>query len=722
MRRRDFLKSAGCFVVTASLGGVTGCGEDDEPRSKTDAGTPDGGVAAKGSYRFPQGVASGDPRPDSVMLWTRVEAQSAKAGGPSISVKLEVATDQAFKHLVVHKQLSANIKADHTLRVLVDGLQPDTIYYYRFTAGADPSHVGRTWTAPKPDADISVRFAWASCQDYSAGFYGAYRRMINDDQAAGDAERLRFVLFVGDFIYETRGDDPKSGLDHELKPIELKDKDGNSRLVPEFPSGGGALPGGDRQFAQTIDDYRLLYKTYLSDPDLQEARARWPFINVWDDHEFSNDCWQTQANYTSDKGFDEPSEQRRVAANQAWFEYQPAILSEAKELDGVKPEAKDFVFAAVEDSAYDDPFGDNPDNIKALATITIYRRLRFGKHVDLVLTDNRAYRSDHALAEDVTAGNPLVFEPRAGLSLAAVNAFDAGRTANGGNPPDMVAAFENTRKNSPPGTLLGDKQKQWWKDVLSGSTATYKVWGNSLPLVRILLDATNVTLFPGDLILSADGWDGYPTERRELMTFLKDGKIRNVVSLSGDHHAHYVGVVYDDFDSSSPTPVMLDFCAAGISSASEFAEVAAAIGVKVTPALEPIVGPVLKLIVYDSTPLGGTDKAVVNLNTLIRYGSGAAMAAYASNDRAMIAAARNAKINAHLRYADSNAYGYGLASFGADGGEITLVTTEQPIVDRAEDGASVVRKAVFQVPLVAEGDEVKLAEPELSGEKPFPLT
>jgi hypothetical protein len=113
---------------------------------------------------------------------------------------------------------------------------------------------------------------------------------------------------------------------------------------------------------------------------------------------------------------------------------------------------------------------------------------------------------------------------------------------------------------------------------------------------------------------------------------------------------------------------------------------------------------------------------VVNLNNLIRYGSGAAMAAYTSNDPAMIAAARNHAINAHMRYADSAANGYGLASFGGGGGEVTLVTIEPPIVDRGGDGADVVRKAVFMVPLFAEGDDVKLAEPELSGEKPFPLT
>jgi alkaline phosphatase D len=167
---------------------------------------------------------------------------------------------------------------------------------------------------------------------------------------------------------------------------------------------------------------------------------------------------------------------------------------------------------------------------------------------------------------------------------------------------------------------------------------------------------------------------------------------------------------------------MLDFCGAGISSTSQFASVAGAIRSGVTPALAPVIDPVLKLIVYDATTLGGSDKAVVNLNTLIRYGSAAAMAAAGTNDIAMIEAARKATVNPHLRYVDTAASGYGLAVFDGQGGEITMVTIEKPLVDRGQDGAMVRGKASFKVPLFGDGDEVTLAEPELSGKKPFPLS
>ena len=720
MRRREFLKTAGSFVATAGVGGWLGCG-DDSGDPAADGGRTDGGDGGSG-YRFPQGVASGDPRPSSVMLWTRVQRARGDGGDP-IMLTLEVATDTDFAERVVRQQVVATIDSDHTVRVLVEGLSPDTIYYYRFTAGADRSRVGRTWTAPEADADVPIRLAWASCQDYSAGFYGAYRKLINDDQAAAEEERLRFVLHVGDFIYETRGAGFQTALDEDLEPVMLEDRDGNPRQVPPFPSGGGMLESGTT-FAQDVDDYRHLYKSFLADADLQEARARWPFVCVWDDHEFSNDCWQTQANYSSEDGSDEPSQRRRLAANQAWFEYIPAILSEAEEADGVAPASRDFEPVDVEDAPYSDVVEvDEPNNVAVLESITIYRRLRYGRHVDLLLTDNRSYRSDHAIAEESTIDNPLVFDPRSGLSIAAVNAFDAGSTANGGDPPAMVSGIQNTRANSAPGTILGPDQKQWFKDALQASTATFKVWGNSFPLVRVLLDATDVTLFTevGDLVMAADAWDGYPTERRELMTFLKDEGIRNVVSLAGDHHAHIAGLVHDDYDGAAPMPVMVDFAAAGISSQSQWASVAGAIEGAVEPELRPVVEPVLKMIVYDSTELGGSAKAVVNFNTLIRYGAPAAMVAAATHDLAMVEQARNPEINSHLRYVDSAANGYGLATFDGSEARIHLITTERPLVDRGSAGSEIVGTASFVVPVVDEGETPTLEEPTLTGKKPFPL-
>ena len=698
MKRRDFLKRAGCFVASAAVPTWIGCGDD------SDNPAPDGG---SGKYLFPQGVASGDPQPKSIMLWTRVVAEDSDA--EKVSVTLEVSKSDKFSELVIKKSVQVSADSDFTLRVLAEDLTPGQAYYYRFRAGDAVSRVGRTRTAPERDADVTAHFAWVSCQDYASNFYSAYRQMLNDDAKRPAAEQIQFVLHLGDFAYETRGAGFMTARNDDLEPVELKTKSGKPRAVTEFPSGGG-MYNDEVNFAKTVDDYRHIYKTYLSDPDLQDARANWPFICIWDDHEFTDDCWQTQANYDRAASTDEPSQRRRVAGSQAWFEYVPSMLRE------------DFKPVEVEDAPYTDVITVNePNNVKAISAITVYRNLRWGKHVDLVLTDSRSYRSDHALAEESTVGNLLIFHPRAALPKDVVNELDAGNTAHDGKPKDMVGSFKNTRKDLPPGTMLGSAQKQWWKDVMKDSDATWRIWGNPVPILRLQLDGSDVALVMDQLILSGDAWDGYNTERKELMAFLKANSIRNVVSLSGDHHAHYAGVVLDDYEADKPTPVMVDLVTAGISSSSQFAEVASAFDGSIPPALAETAESVRRVIVYDSTKLGGTEKAVPNLNTLLRYGSRAANAAADTHDLKKIEAARDPKVNPHLRFADSRATGYGLAHVSASKVDATLVTIERNYEELGEKSPGIRGSASFSIAHAASFDDVKMDEPKLEGRKPFPL-
>ncbi len=128
-----------------------------------------------------------------------------------------------------------------------------------------------------------------------------------------------------------------------------------------------------------------------------------------------------------------------------------------------------------------------------------------------------------------------------------------------------------------------------------------------------------------------------------------------------------------------------------------------------------------KLISYDATEFGGKDKAVVNLNTLIRYGSHAANVAAATNDIAQIEAARDPAINAHLRYADTHAFGYGLVHVTAEALNATLVTIERSFEDLGKKSPAIRRSASFTVPRVDKPSDAKLPEPELTGIKPFPL-
>ncbi len=675
-------------MVAASLPGIPGCGDDLGPAESEE--TP-------GTYRFPQGVSSGDPRDSSVVLWTRVAKLNNPAG--TYPVRLDVASDAEFRTIVATERVEAMSSSDHTVRVLVTGLAANTSYHYRFTAGRD-TITGQTRTAPAATADVQVNLAWVSCQDYAAGNYGAYRQLLIEDEARPEADQIHFVVHLGDAIYETRDSGFQSALDENMEPIGLRNADGSMRVLGEFPSGGGQV--GDTNFAETVDDYRHLYKTFLSDPDIMAARARWPFIYTWDDHEFTNDCWQSQANYDDAQNQEEMSQPRKVAANQAWFEYTPAHLS------GAPGDASDFQFAAVRTAGYTPPNDDNlveePNNLAAIGTMTIYRSLRFGRHVELVMTDERSYRSDHAIPEEFTH-NQLFFDSRNALPLPIVNTFDAGRTANGGSPPSNVFTLPNPRVESPPGTVLGAKQKAWWKTTMKGSDATWKLWGNGVPLMRMALK--QFTGQPFDRIVNGDAWDGWPTERNELMTYLRTEQIKNVVAISGDIHASFAGLLMDNYDIASPQPVGVELVASGISSNSLFAFYESA--------SRAIPAQVRALISVDASAAGGSAFAE-NLNIYIRYGTTSAGAYAQTKSEATAIGLADPNANPHIKYADTNAQGYGYLKITAAQIEATLVTINRPIDRPTEEGPGVLRTAKFTIPA---NNPTGMTGPVMTGTKPL---
>lgn len=706
MKRRDFLRLSGTFFAVASLGGLAGCSDDSKPGA--DAGPdamPDG--PSPGRFAYPQGVASGDPREGSVVLWTRCVPTS---GTGDVPVRVEVASDAAFATVVVMQDVTATAAADHTIRVVVSGLAADTYYYYRFTAGADQAS-GRTRTAPAADADVAIRLAWVSCQDYAAGKYHGYRQMVEDDMARPEAEQIRFVLHLGDWIYETRGDGFQAALDDDFQPITVMNTDGTPRVISAFPSGGGTAGGSN--YAQALEDYRHLYKIIGADPDLQAARARWPFVHTWDDHEFTDDCWQSMANYTDAGGVDEPSQARRYVASQAWFEYLPVQLTGAPGVTGVDQDAHDFTAATVANAPFTPAnaanFVDEPNNVAAIGAITIYRSLRFGRHLELVVTDERSYRSDHAIPEEFAAAGFEYFNPRYVVPLADLAVLDAGATANGGNPPATAGTISpqtNPRRTSPPGTMLGAAQKAWWKETMQGSNATWKVWGNQVPFMRFKINDNGRVLI--DRVMSADAWDGYPTEQRELGTFLATNNIRNVVLLTGDIHAHFAGVVMDSFAATTPAPVGVELITAGMSSNSVFSFYEGA--------TRGGTGSAARALVTTDASAGGGPRFVENMNMLLMHGANAAVRMDETKDVAMALAASDRTINPHLRYADTNAQGYGVALVSANQVEASLVTMR-----RAIDAAApmVKRTATFVVP---RDNPAGMTGPTITGTPPFPLS
>ncbi|WP_396434359.1 alkaline phosphatase D family protein [Limnohabitans sp.] len=236
---------------------------------------------------FGLGVASGQPQPGSVVLWTRllIGAADAALQAQGAAVVCELFADEALRQPVRQWRLATQASRGHSLHVLADGLQPGRHYWYRFVCGNAVSPVGRTRTSPATDEAVRrLRLGLASCQHYEQGHYAAHQ-----DMAAQD---LDLVLFVGDYIYE------------------------NSNKTFKIRAHESGMPF-------SLDEYRARHAHYKADPHLQACHAAHPWLMTWDDHEVVNDY----AN-DLDRKYTDPVVflQRRAAAYQAYFEHMPLRL------------------------------------------------------------------------------------------------------------------------------------------------------------------------------------------------------------------------------------------------------------------------------------------------------------------------------------------------------------------------------------------------------------
>ncbi|MEP6505744.1 MAG: alkaline phosphatase D family protein, partial [Betaproteobacteria bacterium] len=260
MDRRQLLKRGAFFTVVAATGTLAACGGDGEP---------------EGTHLFAQGVASGDPRDTSLVFWTR--CVRADGAADDITLHLHVSTTANFSNVVAQVSLVARADWDHTVRAKVTGLPAATPLYYRFVAGIDVSEIGRAKTAPAAGSAVAqMKFAWFTCQDWSINHWGAMSLLAQ--------EELDFVVHVGDYIYETVGASFQAGA---AEPAHA------ALALPD----GTAL--GTAVYATTLADYRYLYRTYRGDARLRTLHQQWPMIAIWDDHEFSDDCWQDHQTYTN---------------------------------------------------------------------------------------------------------------------------------------------------------------------------------------------------------------------------------------------------------------------------------------------------------------------------------------------------------------------------------------------------------------------------------------
>ncbi|WSQ08430.1 alkaline phosphatase D family protein [Streptomyces sp. NBC_01231] len=251
--------------------------------------------AAADTPAFLHGVASGDPLPDGVLLWTRVtptaEAIPGSGLGPDTPVDWIIAGDKALTTVVAKGSVIATAASDHTVKADVRGLAPATDYWFRFSAGGTDSPVARTRTAPAADAAVAgLRFGVVSCANWEAGYFSSYRHLA----ARGDLDAW---LHLGDYIYE-------------YGTGEYGTRD--TVVRPHAPS----------HEILTLADYRVRHGRYKTDADLQALHSTAPVIAIWDDHEFANDAWSGGAeNHT--EGAEGAWSARQAAAKQAYFEWMP---------------------------------------------------------------------------------------------------------------------------------------------------------------------------------------------------------------------------------------------------------------------------------------------------------------------------------------------------------------------------------------------------------------
>src|SRR4029079_2276389 len=363
---------------------------------------------------YPEGVASGDPDPSSVILWTRRPFES---GGRRV-LTVEVAEADAFRRVVARASAPVSAESDWTTRVLVGHLKPARVYWYRFTdAEGNGSRIGRTITAPLANDPRPGNFAFVSCQSVNEGRLNGYRRMIFEDERAAPNDQLGFVLHLGDFIYEV-----------VQYPDEVKTRyDRTIFEVARIPDGHKV---GNFHIPLTLDGYRAVYKGYLHDPDLQDARARWPFVGIWDNHEFSWMGWQS---VVVAGPFVQPGQSVKIAANQAWFEYLPARVappSGSLEQFG-PPTVKNVAIEKFDDNG----LGIEPNNLVAINSLKGYRALRYGKHLDLIITDLYSYRSPDPYNDDSLDKLGDWAEYNGMFPENAMQVLDGGRAFNRNNPP-----------------------------------------------------------------------------------------------------------------------------------------------------------------------------------------------------------------------------------------------------------------------------------------------
>lgn len=492
MKRRDFVRDS--LLLSLSLPTLVAC--TDEQAGDRLGASAQGVVSTRqlqpgqvnpllASQAFPYGVASGDPTAASVILWTAVAPRDTDVAAIPVSLEyvvspLRLASETAWTDLFATqpvRRLGAFMalkERDWTIKIdlgdvdlyrdirFAEGsmaaLPAASFIYYRFRAGDQVSRTGRARTQPAGRTELA-RFAVASCSNLPEGFFSVYDLISQDDA-------LDFVVHLGDYLYEYGEGEYGTGADLV--------RDGESR-VPQ--------PATEMI---TAADYVQRHAQYKRDRELQRLHAQFPVIAIWDDHEITNDSNRDGAeNHT--EGEEGSYAERKAAAIRAYFNWMPLREQFPRDVGTLAPDAREV----------------------------IYRRLRVGDLMDLILLDTRIVGRD---------------------------------------PQPAVPAIDPSR-HDPQRSLLGPAQRQWLQLQLllarnEGAHWTFlgqQVMFGQLNLVELpQIRAMDQKLLGNLVAVNMDQWDGYTAERDRVRDFVKAIGLQNLVVLTGDIHTSWAIELYEN--------------------------------------------------------------------------------------------------------------------------------------------------------------------------------
>jgi alkaline phosphatase D len=688
--RREFAKLALAMGATVAFGDRFGRASTSSWRERREL--------------FPEGVASADPDSSSVLLWTRYPQGNEKTASELL---VEVAEDEGFQNVIAATKTRVLAASDWTCRVLVGELKPAKVYWYRFAdQEGNGSRIGRTITAPDENDPRPVSFAFVSCQNANLGAQNAYRRMIFEDERAPAEKQLGFVLHLGDFIYELvwyPEDRPQGYYDRKVRDIV------------RYPSGEKI---NDFHIPTTVEDYRGIYRAYLHDPEVQDARARWPFVNMWDNHEFSWLGWQSLQKF---EGKTRPAQTRKVAANQAFFEFQPARMARPnsdslEQFDG--PKVVDTPITKFDEHG----LGEEENNLKAIGSLKGYRALRCGRNFELIITDQRSYRSEEPTGME-EAKRLLSDDFPELMPQEAMEIVDAGKAYDNGNPPTTVRSADgktevpNVWKDRPAQTILGEEQKRWFLERLKTSKAAWKIWGNTTATLEMRADPQNLPTgfakpWPskGYAAVPIGDWSTAYSERGEIYDFVREHGITGFATVAGDRHSFWAGLAAKSLPPKSFSPVGVAFVTGSISAPGLVEAFEHSL-----PKDQP-----LRALYVGEGPNDQTPQPTVNM--LLKHGVRSCLEYTKTGDVQRARSLSNPELSPHVSFVDMGGHGYSVVRVTSDTLETEFVCIPRPLErSGAQDGGPLRYRVTFRARLWGKGEMPKLGTKILEGDPKFSI-